>query len=222
MNFKDFFNSDNVKNYIQGNYNYFQYKLHDGNIEDHVMEQALYRAYLCQPCLVAGKCTGCSCTTPNLFFAPDKVDHDEKWGAMLSKEKWEEFKKENEIDSNIRGLLDSVVTFKSFTPKQFLFRGKPVFHKMYLPFVMLLDEILDDCKIPFRIINSYLDQEFMQLNGEKNTFHEQGKAVDIAFFNSKDLARIVKACLNRGLSLQITPTYLHIDCRNPKEQILFL
>lgn len=67
---------------------------------DIVNEQAVWRAYLCSDCLAKGRCSytlpdgrpgGCGCSTPSMFFAPNKVDSRGRWSKMLPKDKWEEF-----------------------------------------------------------------------------------------------------------------------------------
>lgn len=62
----------------------------------HIREQAIWRAFLCDECLNKGSCKICGCSTPAMFFSPNKVDSDKKWGVMLSKSKWKEFKENDE------------------------------------------------------------------------------------------------------------------------------
>ena len=64
----------------------------------HRLEQILYRSRMCRPCLEAGKCTECGCTTPDLFFDPSVYCSGGKWGPMMDKENWEEFKQIYNID----------------------------------------------------------------------------------------------------------------------------
>lgn len=78
--------ASDVKNFVQGNVNYYITR------PDYVTEQATFRAYKCQPCLKAGKCLHCGCTTPQMFFSQSKVDSAKRWGPMMSKEDWEVFK----------------------------------------------------------------------------------------------------------------------------------
>lgn len=99
---------DNARNFIEGNLNKLLSRY--DKLPNHVMEQALYRAYLCYSCLKTGKCVytdkqgrvrGCGCPTPNLFFAPKKVDSKKLWGPMLDAEEWEKFKSDNNEYSDI-------------------------------------------------------------------------------------------------------------------------
>lgn len=87
-------------NYIQGNLNYFMAKMNAFtpyiNIDDFVLEQALLRAYLCSDCLVNGRCVVCKCSTPSMFFSPNKVDSKGKWKAMVTKKEWEKEKEESQ------------------------------------------------------------------------------------------------------------------------------
>ena len=90
-------NPSNVRDFIQGNYMMWKDQLTSTGIAKHYKEQALYRALLCRPCLINGKCLICNCKTPNMFFSINKVDSDNKWGAMVEVEEWEAFKKENGV-----------------------------------------------------------------------------------------------------------------------------
>ena len=96
LTWKDYFNVKNIKNYVQGHWNQMLDKRFD-HLEDHVKEQALYRANLCKHCYDNGKCTECGCKTPVMFFSPSKVDALGRWGKMLNKEEWEQFKIDNEL-----------------------------------------------------------------------------------------------------------------------------
>ena len=58
-----------VGNFIQGNSNYYL------GSPAHVREQAEFRALLCRPCLIQGKCKQCGCSTPTMFYSPNKEDH---------------------------------------------------------------------------------------------------------------------------------------------------
>jgi len=62
-------------------------------IPAHIQEQALYRAFLCKPCVDRGYCDLCGCRSPHLFLAPNKTDARNKWSKMVSHSDWEEFKK---------------------------------------------------------------------------------------------------------------------------------
>ena len=88
---------EDVINFVKGNWNYLQYQLKSNKIKQEVKEQALHRAMLCSPCLEEGKCKICGCSTPAMFFAPDKEDSLGSWGKMMSKQRWEKYKKDNDI-----------------------------------------------------------------------------------------------------------------------------
>jgi hypothetical protein len=70
----DYFRYKNIRDYVQGTYNYFFKE----NIEQYKKEQAFYRAFLCSSCLNNGSCFHCGCSTPALFFAPNKTDANNK------------------------------------------------------------------------------------------------------------------------------------------------
>jgi hypothetical protein len=97
LTLKDYFNPSNIRNFVEGNYMMLKDRLSQKGIHEHWKEQAIYRAMLCKPCLVNGKCTECGCKTPNLFFSSQKVDSKNNWGKMLNVQDWEAFKKENDI-----------------------------------------------------------------------------------------------------------------------------
>lgn len=83
---------DNIRNFVSGNYNFY---VSNYNKPDkiHQLEQFMYRAYLCRDCLENGKCKHCGCTTPNLFFAPRKMDSENKWPPFFfDMEGWDEYK----------------------------------------------------------------------------------------------------------------------------------
>jgi hypothetical protein len=102
----DYLNYKNVRDYVQGTFNYF----FEDNLPSYKKEQAFYRAFLCSPCLTEGRCSHCGCSTPHLFFAPNKSDAQDKWGPMIEEKEWEEFKKENIIDTdNIRIIVTGII-----------------------------------------------------------------------------------------------------------------
>ena len=90
--------AQDVVNYIEGNINYLRSQSSFFKLEVHIQEQATYRSYLCIDCLEAGECKICHCITPNMFYAPKKLDKEDKWGVMLDKDEWEKFKLDNNID----------------------------------------------------------------------------------------------------------------------------
>lgn len=212
MDIKQFFNPNNIKDYIQGNFRYLKFEL-GRDLETHEIEQALWRAYQCQHCLVAGKCHGCGCKTPAMFFSPNKTDHDEKWDKMLEKKEWEEFKEAEGIHVPTAEILSEVIEFKTFTPKSFIFQGKDVFHLMSLNFLLRIDDALQEYGGQFRIVHTYLNEEYNTLKGEKNKMHTLGRAMDIQVFSSIDAAKFLKAMLNNNLSVGLIGNHFHIDDR---------
>lgn len=97
MPIAEYFKFKNVRDYVQGTYNHFFKE----DIKTHIREQAMYRASLCNKCLINGSCMHCGCSTPGVFFAPNKVDANNKWGAMLGEKNWELYKVENNIDISV-------------------------------------------------------------------------------------------------------------------------
>lgn len=93
---------NNIKQFFQGNSRMFANKL--GNkfgipflkTSLHNQEQIFYRASLCKDCEKLGHCQACSCPVPNKWFA-DKACEGKRYPDLMSKEKWEEYKKVNNI-----------------------------------------------------------------------------------------------------------------------------
>lgn len=85
----------NIQNFVSGNYNFYV-KSYNTPSKIHQLEQFMYRAYLCRDCLEDGKCKHCGCTTPNLFFAPRKMDSENKWPPFFfDKDGWNEYKEQH-------------------------------------------------------------------------------------------------------------------------------
>lgn len=89
---------ENVTNFIEGYFNLFKSKIFNKSIEPHIKEMVIYRAVQCEPCLLMGECSQCGCSTPAMFFSSKKKCDKGRWGAMVSKEDWETFKLENNIE----------------------------------------------------------------------------------------------------------------------------
>ena len=107
MKVGDYFKLDNIRNFIEGKWNKFRAGQMSGflSLEEHVKEQALWRAILCSDCYKAGKCIVCGCQTPDMFYAPKKQCPKDKWGAVLSKEEWIKYKADNDM-GEINGNID--------------------------------------------------------------------------------------------------------------------
>jgi hypothetical protein len=97
MRIKDIFSAKNIRNFVEGNINILKDKTNFMKLDQHIKEQAIYRASLCIECLDNGACLVCGCGTPQMFYAPKKLDSKEKWGEMLDKDEWNKYKEENNI-----------------------------------------------------------------------------------------------------------------------------
>lgn len=100
LKLKDYFSLYNIRNFFDGKWNKFKQNSKFFGLEQHIQEQAVYRASLCEQCYEAPACLECGCGSPDLFYSPKKIDALGKWGEMLPKEEWEKFKEENNIDMN--------------------------------------------------------------------------------------------------------------------------
>lgn len=129
MKIKELLSPSNWRNFITGNFNWVLSLTN--NLQLHLLEQAQYRAFLCRDCLANGKCNSgvCSCATPGMFFAPNKVDGKNKWGSFKNQKDWEEFKekdsqykeyekllKENNVDINTPEYYDFLVHYQTVNP----------------------------------------------------------------------------------------------------------
>lgn len=60
----------NIRNFLEGTRN----SLSSRNLKKHQQEQVIYRAAKCKDCLELGRCHTCGCSTPGLFYSPNKTD----------------------------------------------------------------------------------------------------------------------------------------------------
>jgi hypothetical protein len=96
----DYFKLSNIRNFIEGSWNKFKSHSNFLKLEEHLREQALYRAVLCKECYKEGQCVVCGCRTPDMFYAPKKECPSKEWGEMLSKEEWDKKKGQESIDED--------------------------------------------------------------------------------------------------------------------------
>lgn len=62
-------------------------------LEDYEYEQYIFRAFLCRPCTIRGKCDKCGCHTPYMYFSPEKMDERGNWPSFAeSEEDWKLYK----------------------------------------------------------------------------------------------------------------------------------
>lgn len=94
-----------VRDLVQGTVKF----LNRDSIPIHEFQQAIYRSYLCAPCLANSRCIECGCATPYLFFAPNRRDRLKRWGPFLSQQEWETFKNNSEDYSQFLQQLDSFI-----------------------------------------------------------------------------------------------------------------
>lgn len=85
-----------IKNYIEGKFLKFVDKTLDA-LKDYQKEQVYYRMYKCKSCLDNSKCLYCGCQTPDMFYSPDKIDSQLRWGKFLSEEQWNLFKEQDSV-----------------------------------------------------------------------------------------------------------------------------
>lgn len=92
-------NPKNIKGFLQGNFRKFM-EDYPGIIGDHIYEQVQYRLGIMDENCLKNKQCPCTCSVPNKQYE-DRQCENKCYGDMLSKENWEQFKKENNITKNL-------------------------------------------------------------------------------------------------------------------------
>jgi len=103
-----------------------------------------------------------------------------------------------------------------FREDEFNMDGKPCFEFMNPVILSAIDELRHIVGKPFRINSSYRDKKYNEyVGGSKHSQHLLGNAVDISTrgMNAEDKANLVREALNKGLSVGIYKTFIHLDCR---------
>lgn len=210
-----------ITNFIEGNYLYLKYYL-EKDIEKHIKEQALYRAFLCLECLEKGRCVVCNCNTPAMFFAPKKVDSKDKWGKMLNSKDWEIFKKENNIElpQSLNDLINKIkmkdFNFKNLKKTDFVSNYKLVYPRMDIGFLTKLDYIkgkydfeIIGCQVPTgrKKANPYYSQE---------EFFNSGNAV-LVQIRAAEVTDFLIACIEQNVSIERHYPHLYVLMNNSFE-----
>lgn len=62
-------------------------------------EQVLYRSQICESdCVKLGYCIYCGCDIPGKLYVNESCNGGERFPNLMSKDKWEKFKSENNIE----------------------------------------------------------------------------------------------------------------------------
>ena len=70
-------------------------------VGEHIFEQVYYRMLRCPQCVEAGKCIGtetcegCNCHILEKMAVPSETCHCKRWGPIMEKEQWEQYKLNN-------------------------------------------------------------------------------------------------------------------------------
>jgi hypothetical protein len=97
---------ENITNAVQGTTNLVASKLHIREI--YLEEQFRYRAFLCLECVKHGKCLVCGCSSPGIFYAPNKHDPKNRWPLLLQDaESWAKFKERDDTFKKFQALLST-------------------------------------------------------------------------------------------------------------------
>lgn len=96
MKIKDILNIKNVASFIEGHAKYFYDEL--VGLPEHQKEQVMYRLSVCKDdCVPNKKCKYCGCPPEKKAFSTVSCNEGERFPDIMSKDKWEEFKKEKGI-----------------------------------------------------------------------------------------------------------------------------
>ena len=212
-----------IKNFIQGNYNYFTQN------STHINEQASMRQFMCSSCLSNGSCLSCGCKTPNMFYSPNKSDSLLRWGPMLDSESWEEFKKSstyfnimeamnNPLPEDEKTLDRYLSTY--FKLSEFDCRSTPGSGAKFmdLRFLRRLAHSRHISGIPFIITSGYRTKEYNEkliqdgLRASKNSPHLRGYAADISCTDSHQRSKIINSLITSGFNrIGIGKSFIHVD-----------
>ena len=90
----------NVLSFIEGNIKFQLDKL--DVLPKYYKEQVVWRMSFCKDsCLIEGKCEYCGCDAEKKLYVEESCNKGEKFPDLMTKEEWEEYKKENNIDGEV-------------------------------------------------------------------------------------------------------------------------
>jgi hypothetical protein len=73
-------------------------------LPEHEKEQVAYRLEICKDdCVKQGKCVYCGCKVPGKLYSRWSCNNNERFPGIMTPQKWEEYKKENNIEIEIFG-----------------------------------------------------------------------------------------------------------------------
>lgn len=87
-------------------------KAKKNELDNHLIEQASFRANICSKCLSDGLCPKCYCDLPAMFFI-DKEDSKCPYPKLMDEKEWDLYKKKEKIE--IENILEN---FKKSLTKQ--------------------------------------------------------------------------------------------------------
>lgn len=96
---KKILNKKNISNFLEGNIKYWYNALF--GLPKHIQEQVAYRINLCdKDCMKKQECIYCGCDPIKKAFVIESCNKGERFPDIMDKDKWEQFKKENNVDIN--------------------------------------------------------------------------------------------------------------------------
>lgn len=102
-------NLSNIKGFLQAHYRQILDEM--GFLDKHIYEQWIYRiGIMNEECLINGMCP-CECEVPAKQLEDRSCDNH-CYRDMLSKEEWEEYKNEVEIEQDFKKAIERIEKYK--------------------------------------------------------------------------------------------------------------
>ena len=106
---------------------------------------------------------------------------------------------------------------KYFKQSEFKMGKENVFNKMDANFLIRLDHLRENAKIPLKINSSFRSPDYNEkIGGAKFSQHLLGKAVDIHCVDSSMRAKLIEHALLLGFTIGVAKSFIHIDTRENK------
>lgn len=105
MKIKDIFSLYNITNFIEGTVVRILEDADFNILDDYIKEQVVWRMSMCKPCVEAGACLYCTCTSPDMFYSSGKLDAQGNFAEFMEQEDWELFKEYNYNNYRTAGLI---------------------------------------------------------------------------------------------------------------------
>jgi hypothetical protein len=87
-----------IKSFLEGNAKFLLNEF--DMLPKYYKEQVIWRASICKETCLANndECEHCGCTASKKIYVEESCNEGKKFPDLMNKEKWEEYKKENNIE----------------------------------------------------------------------------------------------------------------------------